>query len=227
VQLGWNLGCVVYCKYSTCFTNNCVILFACVCVCVCVCVCEWIIISQKLLVSIRKQSFISTYVKLKNVLSFETVFFFVVCEWISYVIFVFADSISISIGISERCKETKFFCDSLNPRVVGLSPMLGTTLAGTVLACSRSYGLCLWNICGTLLGKDVSHTHTHTQRKKVFLVSLCFLSLSLSLTHTHTEEEGVSGFVVLSLSLSHTHTHTHVSLNLSRISTGHRVYLTF
>jgi len=35
VQLGWNLGSV-YCKSSTSFTNNSVILFVCVCVCVCV-----------------------------------------------------------------------------------------------------------------------------------------------------------------------------------------------
>jgi len=120
------------------------------------------IISQKLLVSIRTQSFVGIYVKTQTCFKVWNCIFFVVWEWISYVIFVFADSISVSICISDRCRRNWIFCNSLNPRVVGSSTILGTTVAGTFLARRRSYEPCLQDIWGTLLGRDLSHTQTHT-----------------------------------------------------------------
>ena len=120
VQLGWNLGCV-YCNFSTYFTNTCVILF-CVCVCVLWCVCVFVcrggmIISQTLF-SIRTQSFIDicVYVKTQKLFNFWNCIFFVVWEWNSDVIFVFAASISVSTSISDRCRR------NLNSFVIVLIP---------------------------------------------------------------------------------------------------------
>jgi hypothetical protein len=172
--------------------------------CVCVCVCADNNFSEVISFHTNTEFYQYIYVKIQT--SFKILYYFVLSLGMNFLCFLFLPIIfQFLSAFPTGAGETEiFFCDSLNPRVVGSSPMLGTTLVGTVLARSQSYGLCLRNtlICGALLRRDVSHTHTYKHTHKTHTGRTCFCCRCAH-----------------SLSLSH------VYLNLSRISTGHGVYL--